>query len=217
MAARRSLRLVEPRLRGDAEDLERVEPPRARGHHAHERDVVLGVRDRPQALLEVPDLRRLEQRQAADDGVRDVLVAQPLDDGVAVPVLAIQDGDVAPARLRPARGRGRLRPPADSGSFHASGTCSGARGRVQVVPLGWNDPHIAVLGGPVASRERPDRVDDRDRLVLGARADVELDRDAGLALGPQALVGLVAGLVAADEPVGAGQDVADGAEVLLDP
>ncbi len=52
-------------------------------------------------LLEVADLRQLEQRQPADDRVRDVLVAQPGDDRVAVLVLAVEDGDVRPARLRP--------------------------------------------------------------------------------------------------------------------
>ena len=47
------------------------------------------------ALLEVADLGRLEQAQPADDGVRDVLVAQPGDDRLAVLVLAVQDRDVA--------------------------------------------------------------------------------------------------------------------------
>ena len=68
---------VEPGVAGDAQDLEGVEAPRAGGHHPHERGVVVGVRDRAQALLQVPDLGRLEQAQPADDRVRDVLVAQP--------------------------------------------------------------------------------------------------------------------------------------------
>ena len=88
---------VEPRHPGDPQDLERVEPPRAGGHHPDQRDVVVRVRDRPQRLLQVADLRRLEQRQPADDRVRDVLVAQPGDDRLAVLVLAVEDGDVRPA------------------------------------------------------------------------------------------------------------------------
>ena len=142
---------VEPCRPVTREDLERVEPPRARGHHPHERDVVLGVRDRPQALLEVPDLRRLEQRQAADDGVRDVLVAQPRDDGVAVLVLAIQDGDVRPGR-RPVAAVATARTDA---STIATASSSGPAQT-------WSS-----TGTPA------------------------------VALGPQALVGLVAGLVAA--------------------
>ena len=38
----------------------------------------------------------LEQRQPADDGVRDALVAEPRDDRLAVLVLAVQDRDVRP-------------------------------------------------------------------------------------------------------------------------
>ena len=134
---------------GDVEDLERVEPPRAGGHHPGQRDVVVGVGDGPERLLEVADLGQLEQRQPADHRVRDVLVAQPGDDRVAVLVLAVEDGDVRPAR--------------------------------------------ASVGRP---RRGADRVDDDDRLVLGPGADDELDRVARLALGPQALVRLEAGLVA---------------------
>ena len=85
------VRPVEPRHPGHPEDLERVESPRTRGHHADEGVVVVRVRDRPERLLEVPDLGGLEQAQAADDRVRDVLVAQPRDDRVAVLVLAVQD------------------------------------------------------------------------------------------------------------------------------
>ena len=83
-------------IRRDPQDLQRIEPPRAGGHHPDERDVVVRVRDRAQRLLQVADLRRLEQAQAADDGVRDVLVAQPRHDRLAVLVLAVQDGDVGP-------------------------------------------------------------------------------------------------------------------------
>ena len=62
--------------------------------------VVVRVRDGAERLLEVADLGRLEQAQPADDGVRDVLVAQPGDDRLAVLVLAVQDRDVRPARGR---------------------------------------------------------------------------------------------------------------------
>ena len=67
-----------------------------------------------------------------------------------------------------------------------------------------------------AACERADGVDDGDGLVLGPGADVELDGGAVGLVGPQALVGREAGLVADDETVGGGQDVADAAEVLLD-
>ena len=58
------------------------------------------VRDRAERLLQVADLRRGEQAQPADDGVRDVLVAQPRHDRVAMLVLAVQHGDVRPALRR---------------------------------------------------------------------------------------------------------------------
>ena len=45
-------------IRRDAQDLERIEPPRTGGHHPDERDVVVRVGDRPQRLLEVADLGR---------------------------------------------------------------------------------------------------------------------------------------------------------------
>ena len=89
--------LVEPGHSGNVEDLEGVEPPRAGGHHPGQGDVVRGVRDGPEGLLEVADLGCLEQRQAADHRVRDVLVAQPSDDRVAVLLLAIRAAS-APAR-----------------------------------------------------------------------------------------------------------------------
>ena len=88
-------------MRADPEDLERVEPPRAGGHHPDQRDVVVRVRDRAERLLEVADLGRLEQAQPADDGVRDVLVPQPRHDRLAVLVLAVQDRDVGPAAAGP--------------------------------------------------------------------------------------------------------------------
>ena len=59
------------------------------------------VGDGAQALLEVADLGRLEQRQAADDRVRDALVAQPGDDGLAMAVLAVEHGEARPVRARP--------------------------------------------------------------------------------------------------------------------
>ena len=64
--------------------------------------------------------------------------------------------------------------------------------------------------------EGADGVDDGDGLVLGARAQVQLHGDAGVLVGPQALVGLEAGDVALDEPVGGVDDVAARAEVLVD-
>ena len=152
----------------DAQDLQGVQSPRAGGHHADEGGAVVGVRDGAQALLQVPDLGRLEQAQAAHHGVRDVLVPEPRHDGVAVLVLAIQDGDV-----------------------------------------------VAAAAAPLP-RERLDGVDDGDGLVLGACAAVELHRDSLVLVGPEALVRLEAGLVAPDQAVGGLDDVADGAEVLVD-
>ena len=95
------VRPIELRRPRHAQDLEGIEPPRTGGHHPHQRDVVVRVGDRPERLLEVADLGRVEQAQPADDGVRDVLVPQPRDDGLAVAVLAVQDGDVGPARFPP--------------------------------------------------------------------------------------------------------------------
>ena len=88
---------------GDLQDLDGVEPPRSGRHHPDQGDVLVRVGDRAEALLEVADLGRLEQRQPTDDGVRDVLVAEPRDDRLAVPVLAVEDGDVGPGPtfLRP--------------------------------------------------------------------------------------------------------------------
>ena len=94
------VRPIELRRPRHAQDLEGIEPPRTGGHHPHQRDVVVRVGDRPERLLEVADLGRVEQAQPADDGVRDVLVPQPRDDGLAVLVLAVQDGDVGPASCR---------------------------------------------------------------------------------------------------------------------
>ena len=165
------VRAVELRHPGHPEDLERIEPPRPGGHHPDERDVVVRVRDRPQRLFQVADLGRVEQAQPTDDGVRDVLVAQPRHDRLAVLVLAVQDGDIGPAWFRAG-------------------------------PL----PH-----------HRLDGVDDGDGLVLRAGADEELDGVAVGAVRAQALVGLEASLVVRDQPVRDGQDVPDGAEVLLDP
>ena len=93
------VRPVEARDAADVEDLERVEPPRAGGHDAGQGDVVVGIGDGSQRLLEIADLRRGEQAQPADDGVRDVLVAQPRDDRLAVLVLAVEDGGVRPVRV----------------------------------------------------------------------------------------------------------------------
>ena len=84
----------------DREDLERIEPPRPGREHPGQGHVLVRVGDRAQRLLEVPDLGRVEQRQPADDGVRDVLVAQPGDDRLAVAMLAIQDRDVRPGSFR---------------------------------------------------------------------------------------------------------------------
>ena len=159
--------LVEGGVLGHRQDLERIEPPRAGGQRPHEGDVIDRVRDRAHALLEVADLRRREQRQATDDGVRDVLLAQPRDDRLAVLVLAVQDGDVVPA-LR-------------------------------------------------VADERLDRVDDRDRLVVGPAAGVDLDRLAVGSLGPKPLVGQEPELVGLDQPVRAGQHMADAPEVLFEP
>ncbi len=92
----------------DRQDLERIEAPRAGRHHPDQGDVVVRVGDGPQALLEVADLGRVEQRQPAHDGVRDLLLAQPGDDLVAVLVLAVQDRD---GSTRPA---GRRRPAASA-------------------------------------------------------------------------------------------------------
>ena len=64
------------------------------------------VDDGPQALLQVADLRGLEEREAAHDRVGDALVAQAGDDGFAVPVLAVEHRKAAPvglARRRTAR------------------------------------------------------------------------------------------------------------------
>ena len=55
------VRPVELRHPGDAQDLERIEPPRTGGHHPDQRDVVVRVGDRPERLLEVADLGRVEQ------------------------------------------------------------------------------------------------------------------------------------------------------------
>ena len=87
---------VEPGVAADAEDLEGVQPPRAAGHHPHQGGVVRGIGDGAQGLLQVPDLGRLEQGQAADDGEWDVLGLEAVHDEVAVLVLAVQDRDVAP-------------------------------------------------------------------------------------------------------------------------
>ena len=81
------------------EDLEGVQAPRAGGHHPGQGDVVVRIRDGAQRLLEVADLRRREQRQAADHGVRDVLVSQPRHDRLAVLVLPVQDRGVRPFRV----------------------------------------------------------------------------------------------------------------------
>ena len=80
----------------DLEDLQRIEAPGCRGHHAYERDILMRVGDGPQALLEVADLGCLEQGQPADDGVGDALVPQAGNDGLAVAVLAIEDREVRP-------------------------------------------------------------------------------------------------------------------------
>ena len=80
----------------DLQDLERIEAPGRGGHHAYERHVLVRVGDGSQALLEVADLRRLEEREAADHGVGDALVAQAGDDGLAVAVLAIEDREAGP-------------------------------------------------------------------------------------------------------------------------
>ena len=165
------VRPVEPRHPGHPQDLERVEAPRTRGHHADEGVVVVRVRDRAQRLLEVPDLGGLEQAQAADHRVRDVLVAKPRDDRVAVLVLAVQDRERGERPAGPVRCASPLRDP----------------------------------------------VHDRDGLVLRAGADEEGDRLAVFAVRHQPLVGLEAGLVAGDQAVGPGQDVAHRPEVLLDP
>ena len=157
-------------IRLTLQDLERIEPPRAGGHHPHQRDVVVRVRDRPQRLLQVADLRRREQRQPADDGVRDVLVAQPRHDRLAVLVLAIQDGDVRPA-VRP----GRRRASALMASTMATASSSGPA-------------QIDELDGVPSSRSVTRRLSGSKRVSLFA-----------------------------DQPVGGGQHVADGAEVLLDP
>ena len=235
---------------GDAQDLQGVQAPRAGGHHADEGGAVVGVRDGAQALLQVPDLGRLEQAQAADDGVRDVLVPEPGHDGVAVLVLAVQDGDVVVAAARRRRRGGRRALVAcvtfevvpakrnDERVVSARGGCgqdavvgaclSGWRAtRLRprgLVPLAWNHPDThrgrtsrtpdERIGG--RPRQGPDGVDDGDGLVLGARATVELHGDAGGLVGPQALVRLEAGLVAPDQAVGGLDDVADGAEVLVD-
>lgn len=127
------------------------------------------VRDDPHRLLEVADLRRLEQAQATDHRVRDVLVAQPGDDRVAVLVFAVQDGDV-----------------------------------------------VGAAGGPVDDG-RLDRIDDDDGLVLGPGTGDDPDRGSVGALGAEALVGFDPGHVLADQPVGGGQDVTHGTEVLLQP
>ena len=92
--------LVEPRGAADVEDLERVQAPRAGGHHPGQRHVVVRIRDGAQALLQVPDLRRGEQREAAHHRVRDVLLLQPGDDRLAVLVLPIQDRHLRPGRAR---------------------------------------------------------------------------------------------------------------------
>ncbi len=83
----------------DVQDLQRIQAPRSGGHHPRQRDVIVRVRDRPEALLQVTDLGGGEQRQAARDRVWDVLVTQTGDDGVAVLVLAVQDCHVRPMRV----------------------------------------------------------------------------------------------------------------------
>ena len=93
---REQVAAVELGVADDLQDLQRVQAPRAAGHHPHEGGIVGGVRDGAQGLLQVPDLRRLEEGQAADDGERDVLGLEAVHDGVAVLVLAVQDGDVVP-------------------------------------------------------------------------------------------------------------------------
>ena len=93
---REQVAAIELGVAADLEDLQRVQAPRAAGHHPHEGGIVGGVRDGTQGLLQVPDLRRLEEAQAADDGERDVLGLEAVHDGVAVLVLAVQDGDVVP-------------------------------------------------------------------------------------------------------------------------
>ena len=98
------MRPVVPRRPRQMEDLDRVESPRPGRHHPDERDVLLGVSDRPQALLEIADLRRREQRQAAGDGVRDPFVAKPGDDRLAVLVLAVEHGEALAGRPTPSPG-----------------------------------------------------------------------------------------------------------------
>ena len=93
------VRPVEARNAADVEDFERVEAPGAGGHDASESDVVVGIGDGAHRLLEIADLRRGEQAQPADHGVRDVLVAQPRDDRLAVLVLTVEDGRVRPVRV----------------------------------------------------------------------------------------------------------------------
>ena len=90
---------------------------------------------------------------------------------------------------------------------------------------------VAMLVLAVQDRERGERpagavrctsplrdpVHDRHGLVLRAGADEEGDRLPVRPLGHEPLVGLEAGLVAGDQAVGPGQDVAHRPEVLLDP
>ena len=82
---------------GHAQDLGRVEPPRTGRQEAHEGARVVRVGGDAQRGLDVAHLRHGKQARAADDDVRDVLLAQPLDDQVAVAVLAVEHRDVAPA------------------------------------------------------------------------------------------------------------------------
>ncbi len=72
-------------------------------------------------------------------------------------------------------------------------------------------------GGVALPHHRLDGVDDGDGLVLRAGAGDQLDGCAVFAVRGESLVRLEARLVVADQAVGGGQDVADGAEVLLDP
>ena len=175
------VRPVERCVPGHPQDLNRIQPPRPRGHDPDQRGIVQRVRHGAQSALGVADLGKVEQRQAAHDGERDPLVLELLHDGIAVPVLAVQDGDRVPG------GSARLHRVAD-----------------------------VVRPGLPWSRQGGDRVRDRDRLVLVAVADVDLDGQALVPLRDEALGGVDAAGIGGDQTVGAGEHMAHGAEVLAD-